>query len=186
MRALGVKSRAVVLSENSSSAVAEEVERLGGRVVRSRVGKTFTKIAAESAALATEPSKIVDPTWGMWEDGMFASVLIADFLSRNREEMNLLTLGAGWHYRQVNLRLSADRESLSRRARESFAKFRILEERKLDGVKLVFKDDSWIMFRTSGTEPIARIYCESRDALKLEQLVDEGVKCVESAAIGQG
>lgn len=182
IRALGVKSRVVILSENTSSAVAEEVERLGGKVVRSKVGKTFAKLAAENAVFATEPSKIVDPTWGMWEDGMFASVLIADFLSRNRDEMDSLTAGAGWHYKQVNLHLSVDREGLWRKARESFAKFRISEERKLDGIKFVFKDDSWIMFRVSGTEPVTRIYCESKDESRLEQLLEEGIKCLESSA----
>ena len=185
MRALEVKSRTVVLSENTSSAVAEQVEKAGGKVIRSKVGKTFAKLMVENAAFATEPSKIVDPMWGMWEDGMFASVLIADFLSRNRAEMSLLIEGTGWHYRQVNLHLSVGEENLWRRTRESLAKFRVSEERRLDGVKFVFKDDSWIMFRISGTEPITRIYCESKDMQKLEQLMEEGVSCVEGAAVTQ-
>ena len=78
LKAVVQKGGVVVLSENTSSAVEEEATRLGCRVVRSRVGKSFAEIAKEGASFATEPSKIVDPKWGMWEDGMYAAVLIAD------------------------------------------------------------------------------------------------------------
>ncbi|HEV8337292.1 MAG TPA: phosphoglucomutase/phosphomannomutase family protein [Candidatus Polarisedimenticolia bacterium] len=32
---------------------------------------------------------------------------------------------------------------------------------RLDGVKLVFGEDGWLLFRPSGTEPILRLYCEA-------------------------
>jgi phosphomannomutase len=64
---------------------------------------------------------------------------------------------------------------------ESLSRFRIIEERDLDGMKFVFKDGSWIMFRTSGTEPVTRVYCESKDPARLQELVDEGIKCVQAA-----
>ncbi len=179
MRALGVDSRTVVLSENTSSAVEEEVERVGGRVVRSKVGKTFAKIASEDAVFASEPSKIVNPEWGLWEDGMYASVLIADFLVRDKGAKDLLRTGTGWNYKQVNLRVGVDKDDLRGNAEEVFGRFRIMEERDVDGVKFLFKDGSWVMFRVSGTEPITRIYCESKDPGRLQELIDEGVKCVE-------
>jgi len=184
IRALDVKSRVVVLSENTSSAVAEEVERSGGRIVRSRIGKTFAKIVSENAVFATEPSKIVDPSWGLWEDGMYASVLISDFLSKNREMMKLLTTGTGWYYKQLNLRIAIDKEKLRQTAEELLSRFRVTEQRSLDGMKFVFKDGSWIMFRASGTEPITRIYCEAKDPARLQELIDEGMKCVDIARSG--
>ena len=33
----------------------------------------------------------------------------------------------------------------------------------LDGVKIIFTDDSWMLIRPSGTEPKVRIYTECRD-----------------------
>src|SRR5207249_7534800 len=44
----------------------------------------------------------------------------------------------------------------------------------LDGSKLVFRDESWILFRQSGTEPLLRIYCEAGTRQKVEQLIEEG------------
>ena len=72
LKAAVQQGRVVVLSENTSSAVEEEAVKMGCRVVRSTIGKSFAEIEKEGAAFATEPSKVVDPRWGMWEDGMSA------------------------------------------------------------------------------------------------------------------
>ena len=42
----------------------------------------------------------------------------------------------------------------------------------IDGLKIVFSDDSWLMIRPSGTEPKIRFYVESRDKAGAEALVD--------------
>lgn len=44
----------------------------------------------------------------------------------------------------------------------------------LDGSKLIFGDESWILFRQSGTEPVLRIYCEATSIPKMKKLIDEG------------
>src|SRR5436309_7454800 len=44
-----------------------------------------------------------------------------------------------------------------------------------DGVKLNFADGSWILFRKSGTEPMIRIYCESPDADRVEEMLATAV-----------
>jgi phosphomannomutase len=51
----------------------------------------------------------------------------------------------------------------------------------LDGFKLVFADGSWVMFRSSGTEPKTRLYCESKDLQQLDVLVQLGTQCIESS-----
>ncbi len=33
----------------------------------------------------------------------------------------------------------------------------------LDGIKLIGEDRRWLLVRTSGTEPLARIYAEARE-----------------------
>ena len=45
-----------------------------------------------------------------------------------------------------------------------------------DGVKMNFADGSWILFRKSGTEPIMRIYCESPDASRVQELLATAVR----------
>ena len=181
LRGLGVSRGVVVISENSSSAVAEEAEKLGLTVKRSRVGKTFAVLLAEGGVFASEPSKIVDPRWGLWEDGINASALIASLLSTDRSVLGRVIQGSQWKYRQTNLKIVAEMDALVARARETFRRYRIAEERTLDGLKLVLSDGSWVMFRPSGTEPITRIYCESKDAQELDMLTQLGVQCVEAS-----
>lgn len=47
---------------------------------------------------------------------------------------------------------------------------------RMDGVKFIFADGSWMLMRPSGTEPIVRIYAESEDKADLESLLDHGKK----------
>jgi len=50
----------------------------------------------------------------------------------------------------------------------------------LDGVKLVYGDDSWVLFRPSGTEPIFRIYAESESPERVKELIDKHKILVKS------
>jgi len=46
----------------------------------------------------------------------------------------------------------------------------------MDGTKLLFKDESWLLFRQSGTEPMLRIYCEATSVGMMNAVLDEGCK----------
>jgi len=181
LRGLGLSGGSAVVSENSSSAVAEEALRLGLSVKRSRVGKTFAVLEAEGGVFAAEPSKVVDPKWGLWEDGINASAVVSTLLAADRGLLGRTMHEVQWKYKQTNLKAMVRMDALRAKARESFRKFRISEERTLDGLKLVLGDGSWVMFRSSGTEPVARIYCESKDQQELEVLTQLGVQCVEAS-----
>lgn len=182
LKAAAQKDGVVVLSENTSSAVEEEAVAMGHRVVRSRIGKTFAEIEKEGAMFATEPSKVVDPRWGMWEDGMYVAVLIADLISRQPDLLGFLASDQKWQYRQLNIPISVDLSNVTERIETEFSKFKISEVRRLDGLKLVFRDRSWIMFRSSGTEPKTRIYCESLDQLRLDELLETAKKVLQGIA----
>ena len=181
LRALGISRGTVVISENTSTAVEEEAKRLGLDVLRSRVGKTFAVMETEGGVFAAEPSKIVDPKWGMWEDGINASALVSGLLSRERGLLQRVMEDVRWRYRQLNFGVGVKMQVLVEKAREAFKKLRVFDERNLDGYKLVFNDGSWVMFRPSGTEPLTRLYCESKDPQLLDALVQQGTQCIESS-----
>ena len=46
----------------------------------------------------------------------------------------------------------------------------IREINSIDGVRLTFEDDSWVLVRPSGTEDYVRITLESRDANRAEEI----------------
>jgi len=47
---------------------------------------------------------------------------------------------------------------------------------RIDGVKFIFADKSWMLMRPSGTEPLVRIYAESEDKNDVEVLLEQGRK----------
>jgi len=45
---------------------------------------------------------------------------------------------------------------------------------RIDGVKFIFADKSWMLLRPSGTEPMVRIYAETENKEDLEVLLEQG------------
>lgn len=62
---------------------------------------------------------------------------------------------------------------------KEFAGYKISEIDKTDGVRIIFEDDSWILFRASGTEPVLRIYAEAPSPHKVDRLIKTAISMVE-------
>ncbi len=45
-----------------------------------------------------------------------------------------------------------------------------------DGIKYILADDSWLLIRPSGTEPVLRVYAEGRSKEMVKALLDYGAK----------
>ena len=48
-----------------------------------------------------------------------------------------------------------------------------------DGIKFMYKDSSWVLFRPSGTEPVFRVFAESMDKERTKELIKESVDLVK-------
>lgn len=64
--------------------------------------------------------------------------------------------------------------TLRKRPPERLADIKVREIDASDGIKFILEDDSWLLIRTSGTEPIIRIYAESDEEGKLEKIMEAG------------
>ncbi|MFL2611434.1 MAG: phosphoglucosamine mutase [Flavobacteriaceae bacterium] len=51
---------------------------------------------------------------------------------------------------------------------------------EIDGLKIIFKDSSWVHLRKSNTEDIIRIYSESDNILKANQIADKVINLIEN------
>jgi phosphomannomutase len=69
------------------------------------------------------------------------------------------------------------RERLTHRMRvgalEKVGTERVTATRSDDGYKFWLGDDSWVLVRMSGTEPLMRVYCESTDPARVQSLLDD-------------
>ena len=68
---------------------------------------------------------------------------------------------------------------LSQNPPADFAGFKVTKIQTMDGAKLIFDDESWLLFRQSGTEPMLRIYSEATSVEKMNTLLDAGVSATD-------
>ena len=47
-------------------------------------------------------------------------------------------------------------------------------------MKVIGRDEGWLLFRRSGTEPIVRVYAESLTPRRLAQLLNFGVRLIRA------
>ncbi|MBN1621201.1 MAG: phosphoglucomutase/phosphomannomutase family protein [Endomicrobiales bacterium] len=64
--------------------------------------------------------------------------------------------------------------SLKTKAPDSIAGLKIKEIKDYDGIEFILEDDSWLLLRPSGTEPIIRVYCESPNFNKTKKIIKWG------------
>ena len=179
---LSRKKGDVVISINTSSKVEELALENNCRVIRYRLGKTSEELKRRGGVYATEPSKIVDASWGYWEDGIYAAALLIQTLSsQNIDLQEVLREVPQTFYQQLNLKVHRyDYEKIKRITTKHFTSRGVVEIQEIDGLRFVFEDGSWVLFRASGTERKVRIYSESSSEKDSISLIDEGRKIVQS------
>jgi phosphomannomutase len=169
------KSGARIVYELSCSmAIEEYVKARGGIPLVERVGHTFImdRMIQEHAQLGGEKSShfYFAECQGV-DDAIFASVRIAEILSRKDEPLSKI----------VNKLPKYPSIYEERFECPDTRKFSVIEELKgefkksglnvleMDGVKLV-DPDGWVLLRPSNTEPVIRLTAEARTEHKLRTL----------------
>ena len=117
------------------------------------------------------------------KDGILADLLAAELVGAEEKTIGQLRTRL-WNEigpyltRRVDLRLTPEQQKRLARHREdppgSVAGRKVERVSRLDGIKLIFQDGSWILVRESGTEPVARLYIEAHSPSDLEALTRAG------------
>ncbi len=119
------------------------------------------------------------------KDGILACLLAAEAVAARgaslTEQLEALYQRTGrLESGRIGVRLTAQvMQSLKDRLSEAPADIggrRITQTNRMDGVKFIFTDGSWLLLRPSGTEPVVRIYAESETAMDVEVLLEQGRK----------
>lgn len=119
-------------------------------------------------------------------DGIFNSLLLLEaVLSAGKKPSEIVRdiwkeFGE-FHFERRDLHVPIDQglklvSDLREKTPVKFAGHQVSGIATLDGTKLIFDDESWILFRQSGTEPVLRIYCEAASVAKTKMMMDEGEK----------
>jgi phosphomannomutase len=116
-------------------------------------------------------------------DGIWMGLTIWEFMARTGKSLNALieevyAITGSFCFDRNDLHID---ESLKQKVIEkckdgsyrSFGKFKVKSVDDLDGHKFFFDDDTWMMIRASGTEPVLRVYAEATDRKTVEEILYE-------------
>ena len=56
-----------------------------------------------------------------------------------------------------------------------------VRETRIDGLKRIYGDNSWLLLRPSGTEPLFRIYSDAMTQERADELIRQGTRVVEGS-----
>ncbi|MEI7848993.1 MAG: phosphoglucomutase/phosphomannomutase family protein, partial [Chloroflexota bacterium] len=119
-------------------------------------------------------------------DGILAGLFMLDFMVRTgKKPTELLKLlfdkvGGEFFYDRIDSVFSGnrkDREKLIIDANPlTIGGLKVLKLISIDGFQFRLEDGGWLLIRFSGTEPILRVYCETRHGDKVQAILQDGLK----------
>jgi phosphomannomutase len=117
-------------------------------------------------------------------DGIMAGLLLLEMMAfRGKDILSILNETekqfGRYYYLRDEIRLKRSLVLAGRKFPLRLLGKKILEKKDYDGVKLICEDESWLMLRASGTEPIVRIYAESKGFHQSSALIQLGKSLVK-------
>ncbi|HEY6074481.1 MAG TPA: phosphoglucomutase/phosphomannomutase family protein [Anaerolineales bacterium] len=124
-------------------------------------------------------------------DGPIMGLLLVELIAEARRPLTelveelLADVGPAL-YERTDLRLSRPvakdemAEYLTRQAPAGIGGKTLTEISQKDGIKYIMEDDSWLLIRPSGTEPVLRVYAEGRTPEMLKSLMAYGKTVAEN------
>lgn len=126
-------------------------------------------------------------------DGIYIGLLITEMMIKSGKKLSELVqelfdeFGPHAYFRNDLYTENKKKEAMMTMCKEKkikkFAGLKVQEWQFTDGVKHIMEDGSWLLVRPSGTEPVLRIYSESKSADQARKLVDDATKWINNPEI---
>ena len=113
------------------------------------------------------------------KDGVLAGLLCSEMVARRgaslgKQLRDLFAKVGSFYPLRENFRLTAEvKQKFTEKLRQDPSEFcgiKVAQAVRIDGLKLILADGSWVCYRLSGTEPVVRVYseaCSREDLAKL-------------------
>ena len=123
-------------------------------------------------------------------DGVLNALMIMEMLAATGKKLSVLVkeiekkYGASQYLRTDIPNPGIEKHEFVARTKNrvpaKIAGVKVVDVKDYDGVEFVMEDDSWLLLRPSGTEPIIRVYAESPSAQKTKSIISWGNKIVNA------
>jgi phosphoglucomutase len=123
------------------------------------------------------------------KDGIFAGLLVVEMMATVGKSLTEMIQDLFHTYgkregKRKNVLLAPEREkrlkSLRKHPPSKLGERAVIGAETIDGIKLDFSDDDWVLLRLSGTEPIIRCYAEAGSKKEVDKLVRFGLELLEN------
>ncbi|MCS6875636.1 MAG: phosphoglucomutase/phosphomannomutase family protein [Aquificaceae bacterium] len=117
-------------------------------------------------------------------DGLFVGLNLLELLLLKGKTLSevigeLFSTYGEAYFKRVDMHAEEDKKQklkeLTKNPPERLGGLKVLKAITLDGLKLVFEGEGWVLFRASGTEPLIRVYAEMPSRAELESALKEAV-----------
>ena len=156
------------------------VTKIGFKYIAEEILRGGVLIGGEESGGYSASGNIPD------RDGILNSLYLCEVMAAENKTLEQIYADLekrfGMHcYDRLDLHLAnAQKEkcirALEKDLPEEFLGKTVRRKEILDGIKLHFADDGWILFRASGTEPLLRIYCEADSDAEVARLLKAAEK----------
>ncbi len=169
----------VVTPVSSSSCVEEAVTKSGGEIRYTPVGSPIVaRVMKATGAVfgGEENGGLIFPEHQYCRDGGMAAAKVIELLVLSGEQLSIL-LQEVPVYHNLKKKIHCPNEIKSEVLEGLSSEFEGKEIDTTDGVKVLYPD-GWILVRPSGTEPLFRVFAESKSQGRAKELADKGVRII--------
>ena len=169
-----------------TSMIDEIVKKYGVKCFRTKVGFKYVapNMEKNNSILGGEESGGYSYSEHLLErDGIASSLLILEKIINSRlissNLMEDLSIRYGnYFYKRLDIELKENILEKFKYFISNFDESKIINQEirnidREDGIKIIFKNNEWILVRLSGTEPLARIYAESKNKDSVNLLISK-------------
>lgn len=174
----------VVMSVSTTSLIRKMCESYGLKLVETPIG--FKHICKElrnqDAMMGGEESGGMSFRDHVHErDGIFNALMLLEMMALNNKSLGELVQGLSdefgpFHFERIDHHVTPEKIANAKTiaGKEDITEVggvKVSRYNTMDGIKVFFEDDSWLLMRASGTEPLMRTYAEASSAERVAELL---------------
>jgi phosphomannomutase/phosphoglucomutase len=173
----------VVCPINTTMMLSIVAERAGSKVIHTKVGsvEVSREMVRRKALLGLEENGgFMYGALNQVRDGAMATALVLDMLAASGKSFSDLVGGLPRMHQFKTKFVCKSRDVISQAVKVCIEHGSPKKVDTLDGAKVWIDEETWVMVRPSGTEPLIRMYAESTDKALLDSKVEEYKRLVQS------
>lgn len=182
--ALEMGCNSFVISTDTSVAVEKLIADEGGSCIRSKVGEAnvvgeMMRIGAQAGGEGSSGGFILGD-FNYCRDGILTSGFVSCLLSNETRFKEILNYMKRYHMIRTKMQANSARHKDIMERAEAWMGSECSEIDRLDGLKGILDEDTWILIRRSNTEDVIRISAESDNKDRCKDAVKRIVEAMQT------